>query len=735
MENFRLSLENNEKINSTLGIGLCNLHIGRVYEMQGYLEKALAQYLKAYDILEGPDTWHWVKACFKIGETYMALGDYRRAKPYLDSGLKSAIEINSPGYIEQAYALLSRYRFDLGDYRRSTEDLRRSVAWNDTVQGKLEAGRLLEPRIRYETGKLNRQIARLDEAQRVQRILRHYVVAIGVLVVLVLAAIATILYQKLHSKRKQVEDLKNLDRMRSNFFTNITHEFRTPLTIINGLAGDLFSKYKEGIAPGDAVSLDTIYRQGDHLFRLVNQLLAFSRSEAGRERQKWCRGDIAEFLRVVTDSHAGYARGENIDLAIYCETDSIEMNYVPDSMTKVMNNLLSNAVRHCPSGSRVMVHVRREEDRCVIRVKDNGDGIAPENLSHIFNLYYTSRSGDSGTGIGLALTRQLVEAMGGSIEVKSVFGKGAEFIVELPVRLDEIPAEQLETFDNTTPSALQAGTPPQERNQLRATTEPNEVADDDKPVILVVEDNRDMAHYTRSVLEERYTVLFAANGVEGLAMAEKHIPDLIITDVMMPGRDGYALTTDIRASVAVSHVPIIMVTAKDTTDDKLEGLGAGADLYLHKPFDTRELLAYIKQLLESRVRLREKHIQSFLDASDTPGRVPESEKLDEVFMTKLNIAIHLHLDDDSYFPDGLAGEMCLSVSQLYRKIKAMSGDTVSSLVMRARLARARMMLSTGRENIKEVAGACGFDDSSFFARCFKNEYGENPSELLKKHRK
>ncbi len=739
MDNFRLSLENNEKINSTRGIGLCNYHIGTVYEMQGDRQKALAQYLKAYDILEGPDTWHWVKACFSIGETYMSLGDHRRAKPYLDDGLKAAIDINAPGYIEQAYALMSHYYFDMGEYRRSAEELRRSAAWGDTVRNNIEAIRLLEPRIQYETGRYIRRIEQLDEANREHRIRQQYGLVIVVLVILLSAGLATMLYQKLRSKHKQAEDLKNLDRMRSNFFANITHEFRTPLTIMNGLADALRSKYKDRIDPGDAENLDTIYRQGDHLFRLVNQLLAFSRSEAGMERQKWCRGDIAAFLRMVTDSHVQYARKENIDLAIYCETDSLVMNYVPSSMTMVMNNLLSNAVRHCPSGSRVMVHMRREGNRCVIRVRDNGNGIAPEDLPHIFNLYYTSRSGDDGTGIGLSLTRRLVESMDGSISVQSTPGKGAEFIIRLPVRLDEIPeCEREASGEYSLPAGTMktddtAGHEACDDPDAAAQSTLQEAAGDGKPVILVVEDNRDMAQYTSTVLGDRYNMLYAANGVEGLKMAEEHIPDLIITDVMMPLKDGCALTADIRASVATSHIPVIMVTAKDTTEDKLEGLGAGADLYLHKPFDTRELLAHIRQLLESRARLREKYSQALSDMSNTTVAADGADP-SEAFMTKLNMAIHLHLDDDSYYPDGLAREMCLSVSQLYRKIKAMSGETVSSLVMRARLNRARVMLSGGDVNIKEVAMACGFDDSSFFARCFKNEYGENPSEFLKRHK-
>jgi YesN/AraC family two-component response regulator len=242
----------------------------------------------------------------------------------------------------------------------------------------------------------------------------------------------------------------------------------------------------------------------------------------------------------------------------------------------------------------------------------------------------------------------------------------------------------------------------------------------------VVEDSRDMTKYIATVLGGRYTVLNAANGVEGLSLAEQYVPDLVITDVMMPEKDGYALTADLRNSVATSHIPVVMLTARATLEDKLEGLGVGADAYLPKPFDERELLVTINTLLESRARLRE----TYSNAMASGGEAVDNPNI--IFLNRLSLAVGSHLDDSSWFPGGLADEMCLSRSQLDRKLRAMTGHSVFSFLMRMRLQRARQMLMQGHGNMSEIAAACGFSDPAHFSRSFKSEFGVSPSQFMKK---
>ncbi len=404
------------------------------------------------------------------------------------------------------------------------------------------------------------------------------------------------------------------------------------------------------------------------------------------------------------------------------------MNFTPSPLKKVMANLLSNAIRHCSDGDEIVVHFRYDATgrRCFIRVKDSGEGIAPENLPRIFELYYTSASGnagETGSGIGLALSKQLVEEMGGTIRVESTLGKGTEFTVSIPVSVAEIPADLREQFESADDLRAMDRPPEDEESQ------PEQAHSNGKKTVLVIEDSRDVAHYISTILEGRYSLLFAANGGEGLLMAERHIPDIIITDVMMPEKDGYAFTSELRASMAVSHIPVIMVTARGTTEDKLEGLKAGADAYLTKPFDERELLARIKQLLESRAML----MKTYSDALFHTDRSSQAASADQnmAFITKLSIAVNAHLADDGWFPNGLTAEMCLSESQLGRKLKAMTGHTISSFVMRARLNKAKQLLSKRDRSIKEVAFACGFSDLSYFSRSFRKVFGYTPSEFLK----
>lgn len=723
---YRMSLGYNEKAKLPLGIALCDINIGKIYEIRGDDERALEQYEHAYNLLSGTsDMWHWLNACFNIGRIYMKSGELAKAWKYLDTGAQTALNINSPQHIRQAYSLLSEYYYKRGDYRHSVDDLRISLAYSDTLQKNQEAGRLLDSRVKYETEKYSRQIEELDELHKDQVAKRKNIVIIMILIILVFIALLSLLLYKRRLEHRQAVELKNLEKMRSNFFTNITHEFRTPITVINGLAEHLYGEIKDKESP-EAKNLRAIRRQGSQLMHLVNQLLDLSRSQAGIGKPKRRHGDMVEFLNVVTEPYIQYARNKGIEIFFYNEVDKLPMNYAPSSIKKVINNLLSNAIKNCSDGDKIVLHLRHDPqtDRCFIQVKDSGSGIAPEHLPHIFELYYTSDAENMvhmGSGIGLALSKQLVEDAGGEIKVTSTLGKGTDFIITLPVTEENIPEEEREEPEDELLD-MPGDTLCEEEDPIHFK------AVNGKKTILIVEDNRDVAHYMSTVLSPKYTLLHAENGSEGLLMAEQYVPDLIITDVMMPKKDGYEFTVDLRASLAVSHIPVIMVTAKGSTEDKIEGLKVGADAYLPKPFDERELLARVKQLLDSRTMLMKIYSNALFQPGNGSNTDPDHNM---AFITKLSVAVNNHLDDSEYFPMGLAQDMCLSESQLGRKLKAMTGHTITSFLMQARLNKAKQILSKRDRSIKEVALACGFSDLSYFSRSFRKAFGYTPSQFIK----
>jgi signal transduction histidine kinase/AraC-like DNA-binding protein len=728
--NYIVSLEYNEKAGLPMGIALCRINIGRIYEVQRRLDEALEEFEQAYEVMSGTsDKWHWLDACLQVASIHIQKGDFARARQYLARGMSIAREINSLKHIRTAHNLYSVYHYGLGDYRRAVEDIRTAQAYADTLDRNLEVERLLESRVKYETATYSQKIEELDALNSEQVMRRKRITLITTPVIILLVVVVLLVLYRRRLERRQAAEVKKLERMRSNFFTNITHEFRTPITVINGLADHLLAGTDNPDNPY-AKDVEAIRRQGGQLMHLVNQLLDFSRSEAGVDRPRWRHGDIVEYLQVIAEPYAQYARRRGIDLFVYSEQGSMEMNFAPSHLRKIIGNLLSNAIKHTPEGGRIIVHLRAEEGarRCRIEVRDNGEGIAPENLPRIFELYYTSATGKSGissSGIGLALTRQLVEEVGGRISVASTPGRGAEFTVSLPVSSAPIPEEEREESEGDSLAEI--------ARDIAENGEPELGTQNGGKTILIVEDTRDVAHYISTILGAEYTLLHASEGDEGLRMAERHIPDLIITDVMMPVKDGYAFTADLRASVAVSHIPVIMITALGETENKLTGLRAGADAYLPKPFDERELRARVRQLLDSRAMLMELYSGALMAGGFETGDAGDIDVADHDrdFIARLSIAINGHLDDDAYFPVRLAADMCLSVSQLNRKLKAMTGNTVSSFVMGVRLQRAKLLLSKGGLSVKEVAFACGFSDLGYFSRSFKNAFGCTPSQFVK----
>ncbi|MCB9339388.1 MAG: response regulator [Lewinellaceae bacterium] len=556
-------------------------------------------------------------------------------------------------------------------------------------------------------------------------------------------------------ERANNERIKELDALKTKLYTNITHEFRTPLTVIMGMADQLDEEAGQPAANLPEKVKERcrfILRNAGNLLRLVNQMLDLSKLDSGKLNIKWEHGDVVIFLQYLSESFLSFAETKNIKLTFYPEIKYLEMDYDREKMQHIVSNLLTNAIKYTPKGGKIVFHVSTlkpngvsvealipegVEEFLQIKVSDSGVGIPARHLPHIFDRFYqvddSKAAQAGGTGIGLTLTKELVELMGGNISVTSDEGRGSQFTVQLPI--EKRPASQpagaenlkpaLQYFDPAVPAELMGG-------------ETKFVDDADHPLLLIIEDNPDVATYIRTCLENQYTVLWSENGQLGIEKAIEAVPDIIISDVMMPEKDGYEVTQFLKNDERTSHIPIILLTAKADTESRITGLERGADAYLAKPFDKKELLVRVEKLIELRRILQARYngneAFSFSPSMEVEKTgLPEDKtiEIESAFLKKINAVLEQHLSDAEFEVPDLCKAVQLSQSQLYRKIKALTDRSTSSYIRVYRLHKGRELLQTTDLNISEVAYQVGFTDPAYFSRTFSEEFGVAPNELRK----
>jgi signal transduction histidine kinase/DNA-binding response OmpR family regulator/ligand-binding sensor domain-containing protein len=516
--------------------------------------------------------------------------------------------------------------------------------------------------------------------------------------------------------------LKELDTFKSRLYTNITHEFRTPLTVILGMAEQLQDK----IITSGKEGLQMINRHGNHLLHLVNQILDLQKLEADALPVNMIQGDIVSYLKYLVESFQSYAESKNIQLQCSSHPEAVMMDYDPQKIQDIFSNLVSNALKFTLSGGSINIDCSQEKgNQLKIRVRDNGIGISEEKLPHIFDRFYQADDSSirraEGTGIGLALTRELVKLLGGEISVKSIPGAGSEFTVLLPIHqsapvvTSPLPDTEpkIASLDPVIPRPLQ-----ESANLM------------DLPQILIIEDNPDVVQYIVSVLNDDYHITTASDGKKGLEQALQYIPDLIISDVMMPQMDGFQVLNTLKQDTRTSHIPIILLTAKADIDSKLEGLQYGADAYLTKPFHKAELLVRIQSLLTKKQRLQAHYLQLYGVVKDAHSEA-EVEKIsipENEFIAKIRSIINDHLDDSTFGVDQLGHLMAMSNSQLYRKLMSQTGHSAQALIQSIRLSKAKELLTKTENNVSEIAYDCGFNDPEYFSRVFKKETGFSPTD-------
>ena len=545
---------------------------------------------------------------------------------------------------------------------------------------------------------------------------------------LIAIAFADRFYRFQLSRRLAVAEskrLKEVNRVKNTLYTNITHEFRTPLTVIKGMTDSIKSDVENKDFADTGKALEMIQRNSNNMLRLVNELLDLAKLESGNMKLQLIQSNVIPFVKYLSESFHSLAQKKQINLTVYSEIDELIMDFDSKKMSAIISNILSNAIKFTPPDGKIIVHLnqisKQKKKHLLIKIKDNGPGISEEEIENIFNRFYqtnNSLSGqEKGTGIGLALSKEFVELMEGSINVKSNAKKGCTFIIKIPVSNKAVLVkENLAELENQIISS-----------SFVSEAVPNIKTKTNLPLVLIIEDNEDVAYYLQKCLNRKYEILYANNGISGIEMAFKKIPDIIISDVMMPGKDGFEVCATLKSDELTNHIPIILLTAKATIKDRLQGLSHGADAYLAKPFVKAELFTRLDQLILLRTKMRNKfENDGFSQIMNKRLEDPEAK-----FLQKVIKIIHENISNHSFGSAQLAHKLCLSESQIYRKLKAISGKSTAVFIRSVRLQKGKELIQTTEDTISEIAYEVGFNDPAWFSRAFKEEFGFAPSAIYK----
>ncbi|MEM8908976.1 MAG: response regulator, partial [Bacteroidota bacterium] len=665
-----------------------------------------------------------------LGSAYVQMGDYEKGEAYLMKAIRLKREINNLNSLAYTLNELASMHNHMQEYTTAltyaeeaqanaqadiylTHDILRNLTHANTQLGRFEQGitysnalfelkdsifdlekegALAAMATQFELANQQRDIAKKDLKIAQQKHRLNQIIIGMLLAFLVFSALYLWLRQQWHKQKLEAQKLQELDQLKSTFFTNISHEFRTPLTLISSIL-----EHKPQRQPHEDITLTAkegkiVQRNADRLLELIDQLLDLAKLEAGKMRLALCESDLSQFLNQLLQSFESLAKQRNIQLQFISRQQPLLSLFDPDKVEKIIINLLSNAFKFTPNDGKIVVLLQEKNGQAEIVVQDNGIGIPSEHMTHIFDRFHqvdaSSTKAFEGSGIGLALVQQMVKAHHGQIRAESQAQQGTAFIVQLPLdpavyqnddRLLQQPAAPKRP---KIPASLR----PQPPTKSVETPSPDQAS---QPLIHLIEDNPDLRFILRQLLANDYQIIESANGQEGLEQAMAHIPDLILCDIMMPEMDGHAVCQALKKDHRTSHIPIILLSAKATQKEKIEGLELGADDYLVKPFDQNELLVRIQNLIQQRNELQRRFAQKVI------YRTKDEKVLskEDAFIKELLEIIDREVANEQFGVEELSQAVHMSRSQLYRKVKALTGKTPNSFLRNIRLERAHQLLS------------------------------------------
>ena len=742
-------------------------NIGNIYSLEGKNDTALLYFKKSLKIIEELGDKKGMAAGYNdLGYVYNQMGRPAEAKKWCEKAYKIAKESEYLEEIRNSCKCLMRANKALGniakayqyqeEYYQARDSLDKREDYKEvtrlSLQYEYEKAHLADS-LAMEQDKLKTEISYQKQINEVRN--REYIIlSFGLLILVIAGALFWRLNyirktnRELEEKNKIIEYEKRRaeesERSKEQFFSNVSHELRTPLTLIIGPLEKLMREIQDEKV---REQLEIMYRSARRLLAMINELLNLYKLESGKVILKASRGNIVEFTKQFVETFHSFADEKEIKLTFGSDLKELCVFFDKEKMENILGNLLNNAFKFTNAGGSIKVIITADYDKKLksceesegtvkIMVEDSGIGIPKEKQPHIFDRFYQVddilKRNVEGTGIGLALTKELVELHHGKITVESEEGKGSVFTVTLPLGKKHLKEGEIQMFPEEKEEAEK-----EKKNISRGEQEKEEGGErrtKDAPLILIVEDNKDMRAYIRSCIDPAYKIIEAADGEKGLNKAISQIPDLIISDVMMPRMDGTEMTRQIKSDERTSHIPIILLTARSSMEYKIQGLETGADDYLEKPFNARELKARIKNLIEQRKKLREKLLKSVgVDFTKTEDRGTGS--IDEKFLQKAISVVMKYLSDPEFSVESFGREMAMSRVQLHRKIKALTGQSPGHFVRSIRLKNAAEYLKKEGVNVTETAYEFGFNNMSYFTKCFNREFGMTPSEYLAEYRK
>ena len=717
-----------------------NNNMGAIYLRTGKIDSALYNYRKNVELADGNKVGSIVTTYNGLAKCYLEIKQYNKVIENSLLGLEAMPDGEAASEKLQLYEMLALSYDKLGNTRKAFEYSELKFLALKESRDLQEAKKIteLETKYHYEKEKAILESEKILQKQESDRQLsaRELQINIGLFVIVLILIILFLIFRMYQIKKKdnsllqssnneikyQAEQLKAMDSIKSRFFTNISHEFRTPLTLIKGPVDQL---EKEDLNPKNKKLLTTIKRNANRLLILINQILELSELQSENKALKLGKVNLNSFTKRVVGAFESLAESRNMELTCECDSESSIVVIDEEAIEKILINLISNAFKFTVDKGRIAVHSEIRNGWLILVVKDTGIGIEEKELENIFEMFYHTESDQSASsGIGLALINELIKNHQGKIDVQSQKNEGTEFTIEIPAT-EEFYRQSNVVYEWQDEQVIK--TNDDWIDEMVTTTEGvNSTEESDKSTILLVEDNKEIREYMSAILENKYSVLKAENGKVGVEMASQMIPDLIVSDIMMPEMDGFEAARLIKADEKTSHIPMILLTAKGDKDSKMEGLSLEIDDYLVKPFDQDELLQRINNLISNRKLLQNKFSNGMLKSPEALN-IPS---IDQQFVDRVRKIIEERLDDHELSVDELAREVGVSRSQLHRKIVALSGKSTSVFIRNIRLKKAYHLIEAKTGTVSEISDQVGFSSPSYFNKCFKELFGVTPKHVM-----